>query len=105
MNRLVIAGSKPGIHCHTGIADCTATAKRQGLQVLPRQILVRVEDKTTPITYRYSKGGRCIQVCTTKTIHLVNHATVRENNREKRRASMSEPSNMTKFAEHQEGEK
>ena len=104
MNRLVIAGPKPGICCHTGMVDCTATDKRQGLQVLPRQILVKVEDKATPMTYRYSGGVRCIRVCT-KAIHLANNAIVRESNREKRRSIMSMPSNMTKFAESREGEK
>jgi len=105
MNRLVIAGPKPGICCHTGMVDCTATDKRQGLQVLPRQILVKVEDKATPMTYRYSGGVRCIRVCTTKAIHLANNAIVRESSGETRRSTMSMPSNMTKFAERQEGEK
>lgn len=105
MNRLVIAGPKPGIYCHTGMADCTATDKRQGLQVLPRQILVKVEDKTTPMTYRNSVGVCCIRVCTTKAIHLVNNAMLHESSRTKRHGILSMLSNMTIFAENQEGEK
>jgi len=105
MNRLVIAGPKPGIRCHTGRVDCTATDKRQGLQVLPRKILVKVEGKATPMTYRSSGGVRCIRVCMNKAIHLANNAIVRENSGEKRRRTLSMPSNMTKLAESQEGEK
>jgi len=105
MNRLVIAGHKPSIGCHTDMADGTATDKRQGLQVLPRQPLVKVANKATPMTYRYGKGAHGIRVCTTKAIHLVNNAILRDSSKEKRRRTMSMPSNVTKFAERQEGEK
>ncbi|MCS3433510.1 hypothetical protein [Klebsiella sp. BIGb0407] len=105
MNRLVIAGRKSGISCHAGIAEGTATDKRQGLQALPRKTRVKVRDKAAPMTYRNSEGVRCIPVCTTKAIHLVNSATLRESSKEKRRRTLSMPSNVTKFAESQEGEK
>jgi len=105
MNRLVIAGHKPGIGCHTGMADGTATDKRQGLQVLPRQFLVKVANKATPMTYSYGQGAHGIRVCTTKAIHLVNNAILSESSKGKRLKTVSIPSNMTRFAESQEGEK
>lgn len=105
MNRLVIAGRKSGISCHTDMAGGTATDKRLGLQVLPRKTWVKVRDKAAPMKYRGSEGVRCIRVCTTKTIHLVNNAILRESSKEKRRRTMSMPSIVTKFAENQEGEK
>lgn len=105
MNRFVIADPKLGIGCHPGMADCTATDKRQGLQVTPRQTLVRVCDKTTPMTYRYGERVRCIRVCMTQATHLANHATRSESSKEIRLRTISMPSNMTKFAENQEGEK
>lgn len=105
MNRLVIAGPKPGISCHTDMTDCTATDKNQGLQVLPQKSLVKVGDKATPMTYRYGEGVHCIRVRTPKTIHLVNNAILRECCKGKRRRAMSMLANVTKCAKHQEGEK
>ena len=105
MNRLVIAGRKSGISCHTGMAGGAAIDTRLGLQVLPRKTRVKVRNKATPMTYRDSEGVRCIRVCTTKTIHLVNNAILRESSKEKRRRIMSMPSIVTRFAENQEGEK
>ena len=105
MNRLVFAGPKPGIGCHTGMVNCTAADKSQGLQVFPRQILVKVGDRATPIRSRYGEGVHCIQVPMPKAIHLVNNAILSESSKGKRHRPTSMPSNMTKCAANQEGEK
>lgn len=68
MNRFVIADPELCIGCNTCMAGCTAAHKKQGLQVLPRLTVVKVGDKTAPMTCRHCEDAPCARVCPVNAI-------------------------------------